>query len=48
MRRLQKNESTAQKQECLSVSNTTVQHEKKTEKIREYYKNLNEAEPTRH
>ena len=48
MRRLQKNKSTAQKQECLSVSDTTVQHEKKTEKIRAYYKNLNEAEPTRY
>ena len=29
MRRLQKNSSTAQRQEYLSVSDTTVQHEKK-------------------
>ena len=29
MRRLQKNKSTAQRQECLSVSDMTVQHEKR-------------------
>ena len=40
MRRLQKNSSTAQRQECLSVSDTTVQHEKKKKKMLEYYKNI--------
>ena len=47
MRKLQKNKSTAQKQECLSVSDMTVQHEKK-KKMREYYKNIKEAEPARY
>ena len=40
MRRPQKNKSTAKRQECLSVSDMTVQHKKKKEKMREYYKNL--------
>ena len=43
MRRLQKNKITAQRQECLSVSDMTVQHGKKKERIREYYKNIKEA-----
>ena len=47
MTRLQKNKSTAQKQECLSVSDMTGQHEKKKEKMREYYKNIKEAELAR-
>ena len=44
MRRLQKNKSTAQRQECLSVSDMTVQHEKKKEKMREYYKKASEID----
>ena len=38
MRRLQENQSTAQKQESLSVSDMAVQHEMKKWKISEYYK----------
>ena len=45
MRRLQKNKSTAQRQECLSVSDMTAQYEKKEEKMREYYENIKEAKP---
>ena len=48
MRRLQKNKSTAQRQECLSVSDMTVQYEKKEEKMREYYENIKEAKPARY
>ena len=48
MRRLQKNKSTAQRQECLSVSDMTVQHEKKKEKIFEYCKNIQEVEPAKY
>ena len=48
MRRLQKSSSTAQRQECLSVSDTTVQHEKKKKKMLEYYKNIKKAELVRH
>ena len=44
MRRLQKNKSTAQRQECLSLSDMTVQHEKKKEKMREYYKKGSEID----
>ena len=43
VRRLQKNKITAQRQECLSVSDMTVQHGKKKERMREYYKNIKEA-----
>ena len=48
MRRLQKNKSTAQRQKCLSVSDMTVQHEKKKEKIFEYCKNIQEVEPAKY
>ena len=44
MRRLQKNKSTAQRQECLSVSDMTMQHERKKEKMLEYYKSIKEAD----
>ena len=48
MRRLQKNKSTTQKQEYLSVSVMTLQHKKKKEKIHEYYRNIKKAEPERY
>ena len=48
MRRLQKNKSTAQRQEALSVSDITVPHENKKEKMREYCNNIKEAELARH
>ena len=48
IKRLEKNKSTAQKQEYLSVSDMTVQHEKKKEKMREYCKNIKEAELARY
>ena len=48
MRRLQKSSSTAQRQEYLSVSDTTVQHEKKKKKMLEYYKNIKKTELVRH
>ena len=48
MRRFQKNKSTVQRQECLSVSDMTVQHENQKSKMHEYYKNIKEDEPARY
>ena len=48
MRRVQKNKSTTQKQECLSVLAMTAQHEKKKEKMSKYYKNIKGPERARY
>ena len=45
---INRNMSNAQRQEALSVSDITVPHENKKEKMSEYCNNIKEAELARH